>query len=121
MTKRPPQKNGLPARQARADNADSQDAPERVGELILYTTPDGTAVMQLRLEDGTVWLSQKEMARLYQVSVPAIAQHLRGIFESGELEPNSVIKEYLITATDRKTYKTKLYRLEAILAVGYLF
>ncbi|MDL2317166.1 hypothetical protein LJC59_08890 [Desulfovibrio sp. OttesenSCG-928-A18] len=56
-----------------------------MGELILYTTPDGSASMQLKLEGGTVWLSQKEMPRLYQVSIPAIAQHLRNIFESGEL------------------------------------
>jgi hypothetical protein len=59
------------------------------------------------------------MARLYQVSVPSIAQHLRGIFDSGELEADSVVKDCLITATDRKNYTTKLYRLEAILAVGY--
>lgn len=119
MKKRPLQKNGHTPAQARGNNVDVQEVPERVGELILYTTPDGTASMQLKLEDGTVWLSQKEMARLYQVSIPAIAQHLRSIFESGELEADSVIKEYLITATDRKNYKTKLYRLEAVLAVGY--
>ena len=119
MKKQPLQKNMLRAPQANADNPNFPDTPERVGELILYTTPDGTASMQLKLEGGTVWLSQKEMARLYQVSVPAIAQHLRSIFESGELEADSVIKEYLITATDRKNYKTKLYRLEAVLAVGY--
>lgn len=119
MKKQPFQKNALPAAPASAHNANVPDVPERVGELILYTTPDGTASMQLKLEDGTVWLSQKEMARLYQVSIPAIAQHLRGIFESGELAADSVIKEYLITATDRKNYKTKLYRLEAVLAVGY--
>ena len=97
-------------------------APEflqRAGELVLYTTVDGATSLQLKLEGGTVWLSQKDMSRLYQVSVPAIAQHLRGIFASGELEPASVIKENLITATDRKNYKTKLYRLEAVLAVGY--
>ena len=92
---------------------------ERIGELILYTTPDGTTEIQLRQEGGGFWLSQKEMALLYQVSVPAIAQHLRSIFESGELTPESVIKEYLITASDGKNYKTKLYRLEAVLAVGY--
>lgn len=119
MKKQPLQKNLLPTVQASAGSADSPDAPVRMGELILYTTPDGSASMQLKLEGGTVWLSQKEMARLYQVSVPAIAQHLRSIFESGELEADSVIKGYLITATDRKKYKTKLYRLEAVLAVGY--
>lgn len=119
MKKQPLQKNLLSATQTNAECANLLDVPERVGELILYTTPDGSASMQLKLEGGTVWLSQKEMARLYQVSVPAIAQHLRSIFESGELEADSVIKEYLITATDRKNYKTKLYRLEAVLAVGY--
>ncbi|MDL2207192.1 virulence RhuM family protein [Desulfovibrio sp. OttesenSCG-928-M16] len=102
-----------------ANNADIQEGAERLGELILYITPDGAASIQLKLEGGAVWLSQKEMARLYQVSVPAIAQHLRSIFVSGELELDSVVKEYLITASDRKNYKTKLYSLEAVLAVGY--
>lgn len=119
MKKQSLPKNVLSAAQANAGSSNSPDALERVGELILYTTPDGSASMQLKLEGGTVWLSQKEMARLYQVSIPAIAQHLRSIFESGELAADSVIKEYLITATDCKNYKTKLYRLEAILAVGY--
>ena len=92
---------------------------ERLGEFILYTTPDGTTEIQLRQADGGFWLSQKEMAVLYQVSVPAITQHLRSVFESGELAPDSVIKNYLITATDGKNYKTNLYSLEAVLAVGY--
>jgi len=92
---------------------------ERIGEFILYTTPDGTTEIQLRQSEGGFWLSQKEMALLYQVSVPAIVQHLRSIFGSGELSPKSVVKEYLITASDGKNYKTKLYRLEAVLAVGF--
>jgi len=82
---------------------------ERLGELILYTTQDGTTEIQLRLEDGGFWLSQKEMALLYQVSVPGITQHLHTIFESGELVPDSVIKNYLITASDGKNYKTNHY------------
>ena len=97
----------------------SDSGIERIGELVLYTTPDGDTEIQLHQEEGSVWLSQKEMAVLYQVSVPAVAQHLKSIFGSGELAPDSVIKEYLITATDGKNYKTKLYSLEAILAVGY--
>lgn len=92
---------------------------ERFGEFILYTTQDGTTEIQLRQEDGGFWLSQKEMALLYQVSVSAITQHLRTIFDSGELASASVIKHYLITASDGKNYKTKLYSLEAVLAVGY--
>jgi hypothetical protein len=59
------------------------------------------------------------MAALYQISVSAVAQHLCAIFESGELEPDSVIKQNLITAIDRKKYRVKLYRLEDVLAVGY--
>ena len=119
MTNRSSPKKGTPAVSIGSGSANASDMSERMGEIVLYTTPDGTTAMQLRLEGGTVWLSQKEMAHLYQVSVPAIVQHLRGIFESGELEADSVIKDYLITASDRKNYKTKLYRLEAILAVGY--
>jgi hypothetical protein len=92
---------------------------ERLGEFILYTTQDGTTEIQLRQASGGFWLSQKELALLYQVSVSAITQHLRNIFDSGELSPESVIKNYLITATDGKNYKIKLYNLEAVLAVGY--
>jgi hypothetical protein len=99
----------------------SEIAPsgERLGEFILYTTQDGATEIQIRQVDGGFWLSQKEMALLYQVSVPAITQHLRHVFESGELAPDSVIKDYLITASDGKNYKIKLYGLDAVLAVGY--
>ena len=99
---------------------ESTPAPaERIGQLVLYTSQDGTTHMQLRQESGGFWLSQKEMAQLYQISVPAIAQHLKSIFASNELEEKTVIKQYLITASDGKNYKTKRYRLEAVLAVGY--
>lgn len=116
--KRPPKATpAVTGRQAKLQAA--QTDLERIGELVLYTTPDGTTEIQLRQEEGGFWLSQKEMALLYQVSVPAIVQHLRSIFESSELAPDSVVKEYLITASDGKNYKTKLYRLEVALAVGY--
>jgi hypothetical protein len=98
---------------------ESANTSECIGELILYSTPDGGSAIQLRLEEGTVWLSQKGMAQLYQVSVPAISKLLRAIFAEGELDANSVINEKLITATDRKNYQIKLYRLEVVLAVGY--
>jgi len=99
--------------------SDTAQPEERLGEFILYTTQDGTMEIQLRQVDGGFWLSQKEIAILYQVSVPAITQHLRTIFESGELVSESVIKNYLITASNGKKYKTRLYSLEAVLAVGY--
>lgn len=64
-------------------------------------------------------MAQKMMAMLYDVSVPAINQHLKRIFEDGELLPQAVIKDYLITAADGKQYRTKHYNLQAIVAVGF--
>ncbi|MFA6174197.1 MAG: virulence RhuM family protein [Kiritimatiellales bacterium] len=75
--------------------------------------------VEMRYEDENVWLTQKMMAVLYDVSVPAINQHLKRIFTDRELEENSVVKEYLITAADGKNYNTKHYNLQAIVAVGF--
>ena len=87
--------------------------------MAVFATDDGTVRVEARLRDGSVWLSQKLMAQLYGVSVPNISQHLKAIFDSAELVPESVIKEYLTTATDGKNYKIKLYSLDAIIHVGY--
>lgn len=89
------------------------------GEIILYTTEDGQDRIQLRAIEGSVWLSQAEMAELFQTSIPNINMHIKNICEEGELSSDSVIQEYLITASDGKNYRTKLYRLEMIIAVGY--
>lgn len=89
------------------------------GELILYRSPDGENEIQLRASEGTVWLSQSEIAALFDTSKQNISLHLKNLFTDGELSPDSVVKENLTTAADSKTYRTKLYRLEAILAVGY--
>ena len=75
--------------------------------------------MEMRYENENIWLTQKMMATLYDVSVPAINQHLKRIFEDGELLPEAVIKDYLITAADGKQYRTKHYNLQAIVAVGF--
>ncbi len=77
------------------------------------------ASVEMRYEDENVWLTQKMMATLYDVSVPAINQHLKRIFADNELEETAVIKQYLITATDGKNYNTKHYNLQAIIAVGF--
>ena len=92
---------------------------ETAPSMAVFATEDGSIRVEARLMSGSVWLSQKLMAQLYGVSVPNITQHLKAIFESGELTAESVIKEYLITATDGKNYKIKLYSLDAILHVGY--
>ena len=75
--------------------------------------------VEMRYEHENVWLTQKMMATLYDVSIPAINQHLKRVFDDGELMPDSVIKEYLITADDGKQYRTKHYNLQAIIAVGF--
>ncbi|MDP2760284.1 MAG: virulence RhuM family protein [Sideroxyarcus sp.] len=88
-------------------------------QLILYTSEDGQAQVQLRADLGTVWLTQLEMAELFNASKQNISLHLKNLFQDGELHEESVVKESLTTAADGKVYQTKLYSLDAILAVGY--
>lgn len=90
-----------------------------MNDLILYTTEDGHSQIKLRAKDETVWLSQREMSQLFDVSTDNVGLHLKNIFEDGELEVNSVTEESSVTAADGKNYLTKLYNLDAILAVGY--
>ncbi|WP_237037414.1 virulence RhuM family protein [Mediannikoviicoccus vaginalis] len=80
---------------------------------------DDKEAIEVRYEDENIWLTQKMMAALYDVSVSAINQHLKKIFDDNELDENSVIKKYLITANDGKSYNTKHYNLQAIIAVGF--
>lgn len=82
-------------------------------------TGDGGRSIEMRYQDENIWLTQKMMATLYYVTVAAINQHLKRIFDDGELSPDSVIKEFLITAADGKNYQTKHYNLQAIIAVGF--
>ena len=83
------------------------------------STGESDASYEMRYEDENIWLTQKMMATLYDVSVAAINQHLKKIFEDGELQEEAVIKKYLITATDGKKYNTNHYNLQAIIAVGF--
>lgn len=75
--------------------------------------------IEIRYEDENIWLTQKMMAVLYDVSVAAINQHIKKIFDDGELSADSVIKKYLITASDGKSYNTNHYNLQMIIAVGF--
>ncbi len=90
-----------------------------MSDLILYQTEDQKSRIALRAEGETVWLSQLEMAELFLATKQNISLHLKNIFEDGELDQDSVVKESLTTAADGKDYRTKLYNLDAILAVGY--
>jgi len=93
-------------------------AGENRGELILYTAEDGKAAIQLRAEDGTVWLTQLQISTLFDTSKQNVSLHIRNILAEGEA-PGAVVKEYLTTASDGKSYKTQAYNLDMILAIGY--
>jgi hypothetical protein len=92
---------------------------ENHSQIIIYQTENGQTKLDVRLENETVWLTQKLMAALFQTTVANINIHLKNIFEEGELDVNSVIKDFLITAADGKKYHTKFYNLDAIISVGY--
>ena len=88
-------------------------------EFLLYTTPRGNVKVEVILHNETLWLTQKRMSALFDVGVPAISKHLKNIFESGELEENSVISILETTAQDGKNYQIKYYNLDAVISVGY--
>jgi len=90
-----------------------------MSELLFYTTPSGDVRMDVRLQGETVWLTQKQMAELFSVNVPAISKHLRNIFADHELSEDAVVSKMETTAADGKTYMTRFYNLDAIIAVGY--
>ncbi len=88
-------------------------------QFLLYTAPDGAVKVEVFFKGETVWLTQKALAELFGVKVPAINKHLKNIFESGELVENAVISILETTAADGKNYQTRYYNLDAIIAVGY--
>ena len=92
---------------------------ENESEIIIYQTEDGMVKIDVRLEDETVWLTQSEMAELFCSSKQNISLHINNIFKEGELQKESVVKEYLTTAADGKQYKTRFYNLDVIISVGY--
>ena len=92
------------------------------GELVLYASEDGSATFFLRAQDGTVWLTQMELAELFQTSIPNVNIHIKNVLEEGELQPEATIKEDLIVRLEGKRQvkrPVKLYNLGMILAVGY--
>lgn len=91
----------------------------REGEIILYASPDGMAKVEVSFLDETFWLTQKRMADLFGADVRTISEHLQGIFDSGELPRDAVIRKFRTTAADGKSYLTNHYNLDAIIAVGY--
>ncbi|MBT6337985.1 MAG: virulence RhuM family protein [Desulfobacula sp.] len=87
--------------------------------IIIYNTPDGKASVTLYAKDCMVWMNQNQIAQLFDTSKQNIGQHISNILKEGELEENSVVKNYFTTASDGKEYNVAFYALEMILAVGF--
>lgn len=89
------------------------------GNVIVYQAENESVSTNVLFKDETFWMTQKDMAKLFDVNVPAISKHLKNIFESGELVISAVISKMETTAEDGKIYQTNFYNLDAIIAVGY--
>jgi len=87
--------------------------------ILLYQTEDGQTRIEVRVEDETVWLTQKWMAELFQKDARTISEHIRNIFTEGELKSESVVRKFRITADDGKSHDTQHYNLDVIISVGY--
>ncbi len=96
-----------------------RDIVKQQSDFILYTSNEGKVNIEVFLQDETIWLTQKAISELYGVQRPAITKHLKNIFDSGELQEDSVSSILEHTASDGKKYKTKFYNLDAIISVGY--
>ena len=88
------------------------------GEIVMYQ-PDETIRLEVRVENETVWLTQQQMADLFNATKQNVSLHINNIFKEDELDKISVVKESLTTARDGKRYKTKFYNLDVIISVGY--
>ncbi|WP_240704080.1 virulence RhuM family protein [Porphyromonas levii] len=88
-------------------------------QIIIYNTDDGKARVTLYAKDGNIWMNQNQMAELFATSVPNISMHISNILKEGELVEDSVVKDYLTTASDGKNYQVTFYALDMVLAIGF--
>ncbi len=88
-------------------------------KIIIYTDDSGLTKIDVKLEDETLWLTQAQMCALYQTSKSNVSEHIKHIFDEGELQENSVIRKFRTTAADGKSYLTTHYNLDMIIALGY--
>ena len=95
-----------------------QNAPSR-GKIVLYQTADGRTSIDVKLENETVWLTQAQMAMLFDKDKRTISEHIRNIFREGELAKDAVVRNFRTTASDGKQYNTSFYNLDVIISVGY--
>jgi len=111
--------SAIPPKKKTKISAAAANAGQPGSELILYQAEDGKTKIEVRLENETVWLSQNQMADLFQTSKQNVSLHIKNIFDEKELQEDSVVKDSLTTAADGKNYQTKLYNLDVIISVGY--
>ena len=90
-----------------------------LSEMMIYTTEDGLTKVDVNFDGDTVWLTQDQMAALFQRNKSTISRHIKNIFEEGELEKNSVVANFATTAADGKNYNVDFYNLDVIISVGY--
>jgi len=100
-------------------NEEFRLTPYEIKEILFYKTDNGDVRIEILLFQENLWLTQAKLAELFDVQKPAISKHLKNIFESGELDENSVVSKMETTAADGKRYNTNYYNLDAIIAVGY--
>lgn len=89
------------------------------GEIVIYQTESGDTKIDVRMEDDTVWLTQAQLVELYQTTKSNVSEHIKHIFEDGELDESSVVRNFRTTASDGKMYNMKYYNLDMIISLGY--
>src|SRR5680860_190364 len=92
---------------------------ENKGEILIYQNQDGNIIIDVRLEEDTVWLAQAQICELFQKSKATISEHIKNVFNEGELNETSVVRNFRTTASDGKNYDTNYYNLDVIISVGY--
>jgi hypothetical protein len=97
----------------------SKQEPDNPSPILIYRTDDGSTRLEVRLENETVWLTQNQMEQLFQTTKQNVSLHIKNVFDEGELEMDSVVKDSLTTAADGKKYRTNYYNLDVIISVGY--
>jgi hypothetical protein len=96
-----------------------QNLTNNENQVLIYQADDGQFKVEVKLHDDTVWLTQKQIGTLFEKNVRTISEHIRNIFKEKELDENSVIRNFRITAEDGKIYDTQHYNLDVIISVGY--
>ena len=92
---------------------------EENNKILIYTDNDGLTKIDVKLEEDTLWLTQAQMCELYQTSKSNVSEHIKHIFEEGELQEDSVVRKFRTTADDGKTYNVTYYNLDMIISLGY--